>query len=218
MKRIWVFLFCLMVCVSIISAETYAITYEGKKVLLKNDNTWSYVESTSNVSSDLPSEPELYELAYSGSYSTCNLYLSNYEGVNMRHTLDVIFWAHKKLKRSTPLKEEMELLSKGIAYTYSLNSLVYLSDSGPDKYYSSWEHRNELSNIYFFYELAELYEHDKKDYKEALKLYEETKRLFDIGKEEKPIYGYNLNDWGEESIDELENKLNTKIFEVKQKI
>lgn len=216
MKRIWVFLFYLMVCVSIISAETYAITYEGKKVLLKNDNTWSYVESTSNVSSDLPSEPELYELAYSGSYSTCNLYLSNYEGVNMRHTLDVIFWAHEKLEYSTPLKEEIELLSKGIAYTYSLNSLVYLSDRGPDKYY--WEGDNELSNIYFFYELAELYEHDKKDYKEALKLYEETKRLFDIGKEEKPIYGYNRYDLGYESIDELENRLNTRIFEMKQKI
>ena len=218
MKRICFFLFCLMVCVSILSAETYAITYEGKKVLLKNDNTWSYVESTSNVSSDLPSEPELYELAYSGSYSTCNLYLSNYEGVNMRHTLDVIFWAHKKLEYSTLLKEEIELLSKGIAYTYSLNSLVYLSDRGPDKYYSPWEGRNELSNIYFFYELATLYEHDKKDYKEALKLYEETKRLFDIGKEEKPIYGYNRYDLGYESIDELENRLNTKIFEMKQKI
>ena len=125
----------------------------------------------------------------------------------------------QKLEYSTPLKEEIELLSKGIAYTYSLNSLVYLSDSGPDKYYgSSWEQRNELSNIYFFYELAKLYERDKKDYKEALKLYEETKHLFDIGKEEKPIYGYNRNDWGYESIDELENRLNTKIFEMKQKI
>lgn len=189
------------------TAKSYfAIREDGKKIILDDETmTWELEQSESlDISNiNVPSEKDLYSIALRERAEMSEVYLDTYEGRNLNHTITILFNWHLSLDLSTNSfnSEETrelrkEIIMKGIQYTYQYGLIKSMEMGYPNNYAS------QLSNLYFFWEYADLLENEEKDYEGALYWYMELKKLYSENNEK---YRYSML---ENSLDQI----NSKIF------
>ncbi len=173
-----------------------AFTEEGVTVTLHRDGTWEKkVVEIKHKDIGVPTERNLFSLVIrERNAELYDHYLEHYEGVNLRNTIIVLFNKIMTMTMSMARPPAYkEALLKGVQYTYQYGVVFMLP----------WGAQNEMvSNLYFFWELANRFEDDKK-YEEALSFYEKLKDIF---VETGEMYPYDCM-FGENSLEEIEGKI-----------
>lgn len=152
--------------------------------------------SVFGVASDIPDEETLYNYAFNETSVQLRTpivedYLKNYEGVNLEHTINILYKYCSFCSYGYPLDDKIpEYVEKGIDYTLKLSKIYDIPDF-------IWV--DHTSNLYFFRYYAEILE-NKKLYKEAIDAYELLKELFVYTKEE---FNYGKTN----SVEELDGKI-----------
>lgn len=195
-------LFFLVVSLLVIGTATVfpgtltAITEEGTIVTLKSDGTWEKnIIENKQEDFEVLDEKNLFNLVLKErDLDLCRHYLEHYEGVDLRNTIIVLFNKVMCLTMSTarpPLYREV--LLKGIQYTYQYEKIFMLP----------WGAQKEMvSNLYFFWELANTLENDEQ-YEEALSFYNELKEIYvEIGMSHPYAWIF-----GENNIEEIDGKI-----------
>ena len=148
------------------------------------------------AAADIPNEETLYKYAYNETSVRLRTpiiedYLKNYEGVNLEHTINVLYKYCSFCSYGYPLDDKIsEYVKKGIQYTLELNKIYDIPDF-------VWV--DHTSNLYFFRYYAEILE-SKKMYQEAIKAFELLKALY--------VYTEGKFNYGDsDSVEELDGKI-----------